>query len=68
MVKCKALLSGYRQFHYLCETDDSYKDIAEDVENRFDTSNYEIHRLLPKAKNEKVIGLMNNELGREIMK
>ena len=68
MVKCKALLSGYRQSHYLCETDDSYKDIAEDVENRFDTSNYEIHRRLPKAKNEKVIGLMNNELGREIMK
>ena len=68
MVKCKALLSGYRQFHYLCETDDSYKGIAEDVEKRFHTSNYEIHRPLPKAKNEKVIGLMNNELGREIMK
>ena len=24
------------------ETDDIYKDIAEDVESRFDTSNYEL--------------------------
>ena len=32
------------------ETDDIYKDIAEDVEKRFDTSNYEIDRLLPKTK------------------
>ena len=30
-----------------------YKDIAEDVETRFDTSNFEIHRPLPKRKNEK---------------
>ena len=32
------------------KTDDIYKDIAEDVEKRFDTSNYEIDRLLPKTK------------------
>ena len=32
------------------KTDNIYKDIAEDVEKRFDTSNYEIDRLLPKAK------------------
>ena len=30
-----------------------YKDIAEDVETRFDTSNFEIHRPLPKRKNQK---------------
>ena len=30
--------------------DDIYKDIAEDVETRFDTSNYELDRLLPKVK------------------
>ena len=29
----------------------------------FDTSNYEVHRPLPKGKNEKVIGLMKDELG-----
>ena len=30
-----------------------YKDIAEDVETRFDTSNFELDRLLPKGKNKK---------------
>ena len=29
------------------KTDDIYKDIAEDIETRFDTSNYEIDRPLP---------------------
>ena len=48
-------------------TDDIYKDIAEDVETRFDTSNFEIDRPLPKGKN-KVIGLMKDELGGQIMK
>ena len=32
------------------KTDDIYKDIAEDIETRFDTSNYELDRLLPKGK------------------
>ena len=39
-------------------TDDIYKDIEEDVETRFDTSNYELDRPLPKGKNKKLIGLM----------
>ena len=38
------------------KTNDFYKDIANDVENRFDTSNYEVNRLLPMGKNKKVIG------------
>ena len=29
-----------------------YKDIASDVENRFDTSNYEVNRPLPTGKNK----------------
>ena len=45
------------------KTDDIYKDIAEDVETRFDTSNFEIERPLPKAKNRKLIRLMKDELG-----
>ena len=54
------------------KTDDIYKDIAQDVETRFDTSNYElecnsIDRPLPRGKNENVIGLMKNELGWKIM-
>ena len=45
------------------KTDDIYKDIAEDVETRFDISNFElecnsIDRPLPKRKNKKVIGLI----------
>ena len=49
------------------KTDDIYKDIAEDVETRFDTSNYELERLLPKGKNKKVIALMKDELGTKVM-
>ena len=30
------------------KTDDIYKDIAEDAETRFDVSNYELDRPLPK--------------------
>ena len=50
------------------ETDDIYKDIAEDVKTRFDTSNFEINRSLPNGKNKKVIGLIKDELGGQIMK
>ena len=35
------------------KTNDFYKDIANDVENRFDTSNYEVNRPLPTRKNKK---------------
>ena len=44
-----------------------YKDIANDVEKRFDTSNYECNRQLPTGKNKKVIGLMKDELGGKII-
>ena len=62
------------------KTNDFYKDIASDVENRFDTSNYEANtsettagpsslerRPLPTGKNKKVIGLMKDELGGKII-
>ena len=49
------------------KTKDVYEDIANDVEKRFDTSNYEINRPSPKGKNKKVIGLMRDELGGKIM-
>ena len=45
------------------KTKDFCKDIANDVEKRFDTSNYEVNIPLPTAKNKKVIGLMKDELG-----
>ena len=47
---------------FYMDRDDIYKDVAEDVKTRFDTSNYELDRALPKAKNKKVIELMKDEL------
>ena len=47
--------------------EDFYEDIANDVEKRFDTSNYEFNRLLPKGNNKKVIELMKDELGGKII-
>ena len=52
---------------YDIKTKDFYKDIAEDVETRFDTSGY-CNRPLPVGKNKKVIWLMKDELGGEVMK
>ena len=49
------------------KTNDFYKDIANDVENRFDTSNYEVNRPLPTGNNKKIIGLMKDELGGKII-
>ena len=58
------------------KANDFYKDIANDIENRFDTSSYEVNtsetsalarRLLPTGKNKKVIGLMKDELGGKII-
>ena len=37
------------------KTEDFYKDIADDVEKRFDKSNYEVDRPLPTGKNKNVI-------------
>ena len=59
--KNKILLYGYTDIVYI-KTDDIYKDIAEDVETRFDTSNYELDRPLPKGKNKKVVRLIKDEL------
>ena len=49
------------------KTNDFYKDIANDVDKRFDTSNYECNRPLPTGKNKKIIGLMKDGLGGKII-
>ena len=54
-------------FIMLIKKEDFYKDIANDGEKRFDTSNYECNRPLPTGKNKKVIGLMKDELGGKIV-
>ena len=52
---------------YSIETDDFYKDIAEDAKDRFDMSGYKPDRPLPVGLNKKVISLMKDELGGDIM-
>ena len=49
------------------KTEDFSKDIADNVEKRFGTSNCECNRPLPAGKNKIVIGLMKDELGGKIM-
>ena len=62
------MLYGYRFPDYSITTEDFYKDIADDVETRFNTSDYIPDKPLPVEKNKKVIGLMKDELGGKIMK
>ena len=50
------------------KTDDVYKDIAKYIEAKFDSSHYELNIPLPKRNNKKGIGLINDELGRKVMK
>ena len=51
-------------------TEDYFKDIADDVEIWFDTSNYDKNdkRPLPIGMNEKEIGVFKDELGGKMMK
>ena len=62
------MLYEYRLFHCIHKNWWYLEEIVEDVETRFDTSNYELDRPLPKGKKKKVIGLMTDELGGKIMK
>ena len=41
--------------------------IKQETFTRFDTSNYELNKPLPKNKNKKLISLMKDELGVKIM-
>ena len=66
--KVKSCYGGTDNFIMSIKTKDFYKDIADDVEKRFDTSNYEVDRPLPTGKNKKVIGLMKDELGGRIIR
>ena len=40
-------------FLFHVKTEDIQEDTAKEVEKRFDTSNYELQRLLPKGKKQK---------------
>ena len=56
-------------FIFHVETEDFYKDISNDVDNRFDTSAYskDLNRPLPIGKNKKVLGMMQDELCGKVM-
>ena len=49
------------------KTKDVYKDISQDINKRFDASKYTFDRPLPIGINKKVIGLMKDELGGDII-
>ena len=51
-------------------TEELFEDVANDVERRFDASNYDQNdkRLLQIGMNKKVIRLFKDELGGKIMK
>ena len=60
--KAKLCYMDTDSFTTCIKTDDTYKGIAKEVEKRFNTSNYELDRPLPKRNNKKVIGLMKDKL------
>ena len=68
--KAKLLLTDTDSFIYEIETEDFYKDISEDVKDRFDTSDYpENHPSgIPTGKNKKVLGMMKDEAAGKIIK
>ena len=48
--KAKFIYMDTGSFIVYIKTNDNYKDIAEDVETRFDTSNHKLDRPLPKGR------------------
>ena len=65
--KTKVCYMNTDSFIAYIKIDDIYKDIADNVETRVDTLNYELEKQLPKGKNKKVVGLMKDELDQKIM-
>ena len=58
METSKIMLQGQKQFYDVHKKEDIYLDIAKDVQIKFDDSDYQLDRPLPKGKNKKAIGLM----------
>ena len=68
--KAKLLFTDTDSLMYEIETEDFYKDIAGDVKDRFDTSDYpENHPSgIPTGENKKVLGMMKDEAAGKIIK
>ena len=58
--KSKLCYMDTDSFIVYIKTNYIFKDIPKDVETRFNTSNYELDRPLPKGKNKKIIGSMKD--------
>ena len=50
IMKMQGFVIWTKRISLLMSKHDTYKDIAEDIERRFDTSKFEIDKLLPKAE------------------
>ena len=66
--KAKLCYIDTDSFDIHIKTECFYEDIANDVEEWFDASNYDNNTPLAIGKNKKVISLFKNELGGETMK
>ena len=66
-LKAKLCYTDTGSFIVYMKTEDIYSVIAKYVKTRFDTSNYELDRPLPKRKNKKILGLVKNELHEKVM-
>jgi len=65
---CKLLMTDTDSLMYEVKTEDFYKDIREDVRERFDTSNFpQNHSSGILRMNKKVPGMFKDECGREII-
>ena len=53
MKKQNCVIMDIDSFIVYIKIDDSYKDIAKDIETRFDALNYELDRALPQEKYKK---------------
>ena len=65
--KTKLCCMDTYSFIVYIKTCNIYKHIAEDVENRFGTSDYKLDKPLPNGENKNLIRLMRDELGSKIM-
>ena len=65
----KLLFTDTDSLCYEIQTDDFFKDVSQDVKQKFDTSNYpKDHKSgIPTGKNKKVIGMMKDEAGGKII-
>ena len=55
------MLYGYRKLHSPCKNRWDLQIHAIDIETRFDTSNFQLDRTLPKGKNKKGTRLMKDK-------